>query len=91
MGLYNMNKTLLLATAVTAAVFVAHGAAAAVTGNSQTYSTLVTILGRTDGCGDGTGSNELDGRGGTEEKAAVKPLAETGRTRAELVAGTKAS
>ena len=48
-----MLKKLLLAAAVTAAVFVAHGAAAAVTGNPQTYSTVVTISGIADGTGTG--------------------------------------
>ena len=77
MGLHNMNKTLLLATAVTAAVFGAHGAAAAVTGNPQTYTTNVTLSGAAVGTGVGTGIAEFDDTGGTGGIAAFKTVADT--------------
>jgi hypothetical protein len=70
MGLHNMNKTLLLATAVTAAVFVAHGATAAVTGNLQDFVTVVDPIDVTlggnplfAGTGAGTGTLIFDDSG----------------------------
>ena len=77
MGLHNMNKTLLLATAVTAAVFGAHGAAAAVTGNPQTYTTNVTLSGAAVGTGVGTGIAEFDDTSGTGGIAAFKTVSDT--------------
>ena len=58
-----MLKKLLLATAVSAAVFVAHGAAAAVTGNQQDWSSVLTIVVENAGVplltGVGSGVGEL--------------------------------
>ena len=88
MGLHNMNKTLLLATAVTAAVFGAHGAAAAVTGNPQTYTTNVTLSGAAVGTGVGTGTAEFDDNGGTGGLAAFKTVADTVTTVTAPALGT---
>ena len=80
MGLDNMNKTLLLAAAVTAAAFVTHGATAAPTGNPQTYGTVgtVTIGGAPFGTANGTGGvGEFDDTGGTGGIAAFKTVIAT--------------